>query len=300
MLVDMDLAMLNETSPAGHGNLMGVGGVDNSASHNNVQLERLRVNRTLSPELSIASLSMASSSPGSVYAMTGHMTSHHVTESNMLGVGVTVGLTGLDTYCIYNPNTGEYDASQPPSTDNASVTLEALTSRGPSVGPVGAAAAVPVTASVVTVTGGGGTATTADLPDSKEGIEELCPVCGDKVSGYHYGLLTCESCKGFFKRTVQNKKAYSCVADRSCHIDKSQRKRCPFCRFQKCLDVGMKLEGTFAYYTLHSTFHSFISFHSIFTFSHFHIHFFYLHFHSISIDFSTFSTFSTYSTYFFS
>ncbi|XP_037078784.1 steroid hormone receptor family member cnr14-like [Pollicipes pollicipes] len=45
-----------------------------------------------------------------------------------------------------------------------------------------------------------------ELPDTKEGIEELCPVCGDKVSGYHYGLLTCESCKGFFKRTVQNKK----------------------------------------------------------------------------------------------
>ncbi|XP_015908511.1 nuclear hormone receptor FTZ-F1 [Parasteatoda tepidariorum] len=82
-----------------------------------------------------------------------------------------------------------------------------------------------------------------DLPDTKEGIEELCPVCGDKVSGYHYGLLTCESCKGFFKRTVQNKKVYTCVADRSCHIDKSQRKRCPFCRFQKCLDVGMKLEA---------------------------------------------------------
>lgn len=82
-----------------------------------------------------------------------------------------------------------------------------------------------------------------DLPDTKEGIEELCPVCGDKVSGYHYGLLTCESCKGFFKRTVQNKKVYTCVAERSCHIDKTQRKRCPFCRFQKCLDVGMKLEG---------------------------------------------------------
>lgn len=77
----------------------------------------------------------------------------------------------------------------------------------------------------------------------KDVIEELCPVCGDKVSGYHYGLLTCESCKGFFKRTVQNKKVYTCVAERSCHIDKTQRKRCPFCRFQKCLDVGMKLEG---------------------------------------------------------
>ncbi|XP_068892849.1 nuclear hormone receptor FTZ-F1 isoform X2 [Tenebrio molitor] len=85
--------------------------------------------------------------------------------------------------------------------------------------------------------------TTGDLPDTKDGIEELCPVCGDKVSGYHYGLLTCESCKGFFKRTVQNKKVYTCVAERSCHIDKTQRKRCPFCRFQKCLEVGMKLEA---------------------------------------------------------
>ena len=85
--------------------------------------------------------------------------------------------------------------------------------------------------------------TAGDLPDTKDGIEELCPVCGDKVSGYHYGLLTCESCKGFFKRTVQNKKVYTCVAERSCHIDKTQRKRCPFCRFQKCLEVGMKLEG---------------------------------------------------------
>jgi len=80
-------------------------------------------------------------------------------------------------------------------------------------------------------------------PDTKDGLEELCPVCGDKVSGYHYGLLTCESCKGFFKRTVQNKKVYTCVADRSCVIDKTQRKRCPYCRFQKCLDVGMKLEA---------------------------------------------------------
>lgn len=85
----------------------------------------------------------------------------------------------------------------------------------------------------------------SEIPDTKDCIEELCPVCGDKVSGYHYGLLTCESCKGFFKRTVQNKKVYTCVAERSCHIDKTQRKRCPFCRFQKCLDVGMKLEGEY-------------------------------------------------------
>ncbi|XP_036070522.1 steroidogenic factor 1b [Oryzias melastigma] len=74
-------------------------------------------------------------------------------------------------------------------------------------------------------------------------LEELCPVCGDKVSGYHYGLLTCESCKGFFKRTVQNNKTYTCVDNQQCRIDKAQRKRCPFCRFQKCLHVGMRLEA---------------------------------------------------------
>ena len=48
---------------------------------------------------------------------------------------------------------------------------------------------------------------------------------------------------GFFKRTVQNNKVYQCIENKDCRIDKSQRKRCPYCRFQKCLSVGMKLEG---------------------------------------------------------
>uniref|UniRef100_A0AAY4AQS8 Uncharacterized protein n=1 Tax=Denticeps clupeoides TaxID=299321 RepID=A0AAY4AQS8_9TELE len=73
--------------------------------------------------------------------------------------------------------------------------------------------------------------------------EEGCPVCGDRVSGYHYGLLTCESCKGFFKRSVQNNKRYTCAERQSCPMDPAQRKRCPFCRFQKCLAVGMKREA---------------------------------------------------------
>ena len=217
MLADMDLIKLNS---AGGFQISDAHDVSGAGSN----LNDTGVNRTLSPELSIASLSMASSSPGSVYAMSGHLNAPGGVESNVMGVGVTVGLAGLDTYCIYNPNT-EYGAAV---ADEAIGNGGGGGSGGGGGGGAGSA-------------GGGG-----DLPDSKEGIEELCPVCGDKVSGYHYGLLTCESCKGFFKRTVQNKKAYSCVADRSCHIDKSQRKRCPFCRFQKCLDVGMKLEGMFS------------------------------------------------------
>ncbi|VDN53057.1 unnamed protein product [Dracunculus medinensis] len=93
-----------------------------------------------------------------------------------------------------------------------------------------------------------GVETTLKLDDlsCKPQIEfENCPVCGDRVSGYHYGLLTCESCKGFFKRTVQNKKSYQCSADQNCAVDKSCRKRCPHCRFQKCIQRGMKVEGKY-------------------------------------------------------
>ncbi|KAM9393540.1 nuclear receptor subfamily 5, group A, member 5 [Pholidichthys leucotaenia] len=79
--------------------------------------------------------------------------------------------------------------------------------------------------------------------DSRPESEESCPICGDRVSGYHYGLLTCESCKGFFKRSVQNNKHYTCPEQQSCPMNLSQRKRCPSCRFQKCLAVGMKREA---------------------------------------------------------
>ena len=71
---------------------------------------------------------------------------------------------------------------------------------------------------------------------------DLCPVCGDNVSGYHYGAQTCESCKQFFKRTLDEKKEYRCRADCSCVITKGLRKRCMYCRFQKCLEVGMNPE----------------------------------------------------------
>nr|XP_008292161.1 PREDICTED: bile acid receptor-like [Stegastes partitus] len=34
------------------------------------------------------------------------------------------------------------------------------------------------------------------LGGKSRGQDELCVVCGDKASGYHYNALTCEGCKG--------------------------------------------------------------------------------------------------------
>ncbi|XP_055379263.1 nuclear hormone receptor FTZ-F1 beta-like [Condylostylus longicornis] len=74
-------------------------------------------------------------------------------------------------------------------------------------------------------------------------INSPCPICGDKISGFHYGIFSCESCKGFFKRTVQNRKNYVCVRGGPCPVTISTRKKCPACRFDKCLNKGMKLEA---------------------------------------------------------
>ena len=38
-----------------------------------------------------------------------------------------------------------------------------------------------------------------------------------------------------------------CLADKNCPVDKRRRNRCQFCRFQKCLAVGMVKEGQFTY-----------------------------------------------------
>ncbi|KAL5113012.1 hypothetical protein TcWFU_009885 [Taenia crassiceps] len=73
-----------------------------------------------------------------------------------------------------------------------------------------------------------------------------CPICGDKISGYHYGIFCCESCKGFFKRTVQNSKRYAChmaTPSSLCDITATSRKKCPACRFVKCLEKGMRMEA---------------------------------------------------------
>ncbi|XP_012232317.1 retinoic acid receptor RXR-alpha-B isoform X3 [Linepithema humile] len=75
------------------------------------------------------------------------------------------------------------------------------------------------------------------------GSKHLCSICGDRASGKHYGVYSCEGCKGFFKRTVRKDLTYACREEKSCTIDKRQRNRCQYCRYQKCLAMGMKREA---------------------------------------------------------
>ncbi|KRY84036.1 Retinoic acid receptor RXR-gamma [Trichinella pseudospiralis] len=73
--------------------------------------------------------------------------------------------------------------------------------------------------------------------------KHVCNICGDRASGKHYGVYSCEGCKGFFKRTVRKDLTYTCRESRHCVIDKRQRNRCQYCRYQKCLIMGMKREA---------------------------------------------------------
>ena len=100
-------------------------------------------------------------------------------------------------------------------------------------------------------------ATSSD--QAEDDADKRCAVCNDRAVCLHYGARTCEGCKGtslniwrsyftpkisgFFKRTVQKNSRYTCAGNRNCPIDKRYRSRCQYCRFQKCLEVGMVRES---------------------------------------------------------
>ncbi|VDM59967.1 unnamed protein product [Angiostrongylus costaricensis] len=78
---------------------------------------------------------------------------------------------------------------------------------------------------------------------SVDPLAEPCAVCGDKSTGTHYGVISCNGCKGFFRRTVLRDQKFTCRFKHQCVVDKSMRCACRCCRFNKCVRVGMKREG---------------------------------------------------------
>lgn len=73
--------------------------------------------------------------------------------------------------------------------------------------------------------------------------QRTCLICGDRATGLHYGIISCEGCKGFFKRSICNKRVYRCSRDKNCEMSRKQRNRCQYCRLLKCLQMGMNRKG---------------------------------------------------------
>ncbi|XP_066842167.1 nuclear receptor subfamily 1 group I member 3 isoform X1 [Anser cygnoides] len=76
--------------------------------------------------------------------------------------------------------------------------------------------------------------------DTEPEEEKVCAVCGDRATGYHFHVMTCEGCKGFFRRSINKGVHFTCPFARSCPVTKAKRRQCQACRLQKCLDVGMR------------------------------------------------------------
>ena len=60
------------------------------------------------------------------------------------------------------------------------------------------------------------------------------------LPGRHYGAISCEGCKGFFKRSIRKQLGYQCRGNKDCEVTKHHRNRCQYCRLQKCLAMGMR------------------------------------------------------------
>ncbi|KAG5308755.1 NR2E1 protein, partial [Acromyrmex insinuator] len=78
-------------------------------------------------------------------------------------------------------------------------------------------------------------------------LDILCDVCGDRSSGKHYGIYSCDGCSGFFKRSIHSNREYICKAQGAkkgrCPIDKTHRNQCRACRLAKCFEANMNKDA---------------------------------------------------------
>ncbi|XP_054153970.1 bile acid receptor-like [Oppia nitens] len=70
----------------------------------------------------------------------------------------------------------------------------------------------------------------------------VCEICNDNGVGRNFSVITCESCKVFFRRNVLKNKTYKCKRNDKCIINVITRNSCKRCRLSKCIEKGMKSE----------------------------------------------------------
>lgn len=89
------------------------------------------------------------------------------------------------------------------------------------------------------------TAASTSLPDPGDfdrNVPRICGVCGDRATGFHFNAMTCEGCKGFFRRSMKRKALFTCPFNGDCRITKDNRRHCQACRLKRCVDIGMMKE----------------------------------------------------------
>ncbi|XP_025068054.1 vitamin D3 receptor [Alligator sinensis] len=84
-------------------------------------------------------------------------------------------------------------------------------------------------------------AASTSLPDPggefDRNVPRICGVCGDKATGFHFNAMTCEGCKGFFRRSMKRKAMFTCPFNSDCKITKDNRRHCQACRLKRCLCI---------------------------------------------------------------
>ncbi|UJR09480.1 hypothetical protein I4U23_013718 [Adineta vaga] len=73
------------------------------------------------------------------------------------------------------------------------------------------------------------------------GLPLICLVCGDVARGINFDVMTCMSCKTFFRRHAQKSLKVDpvCKSNNHCQITKMTRGICSACRLKKCYLLGM-------------------------------------------------------------
>ncbi|XP_070212331.1 vitamin D3 receptor B-like isoform X2 [Littorina saxatilis] len=73
------------------------------------------------------------------------------------------------------------------------------------------------------------------------GDDRICRVCGDKAVAHNFDVISCESCKTFFRRNA-HKTQKECAFEGNCEITVQTRRFCPPCRLKKSFSVGMRAD----------------------------------------------------------
>ncbi|EHB13587.1 Vitamin D3 receptor [Heterocephalus glaber] len=81
-----------------------------------------------------------------------------------------------------------------------------------------------------------------DPSDFDRNMPRICGVCGDRATGFHFNAMTCEGCKGFFRRSMKRKALFTCPFNGDCRITKDNRRHCQACRLKRCVEIGMMKE----------------------------------------------------------